>query len=234
MTAIGLKRHGYSTSSSTTCSPKQRRSAATCSTRASRKYSQHKRKTCATRSKHSSRGFKRRASIPLVGLQSRRCSKTSAAHIPANPAPDDTQAVHRQGRAAGARGRGPFVIEAAGRQGSYVQGRLTSPTILYLEAADLNQWDTGQLEEQQIAALEGIGFRRSQTNFTQPGNSTNKTIQARSPPISSATSSRSTASPTRSTPSASTPATGSNSASYSDTPTRRPSTAPAKNAASPS
>jgi hypothetical protein len=36
-----------------------------------------------------------------------------------------------------------------------------------LEVADLDRWETGHLDEAQVAALEGLGFQRTEMNFQQ-------------------------------------------------------------------
>ena len=61
----------------------------------------------------------------------------------------------------------PFVIEAASREGRYVQGGLTDDRMLYLEAADLDLQGTGTLDEEQIAALRDLGFERGELNFSR-------------------------------------------------------------------
>jgi len=66
-------------------------------------------------------------------------------------------------------GTEPFTISAGGRrwEGRYVQGGLTDSHTLYLEVADLDKWETGHLDERQVAALEDLGFTRTDMNFTQ-------------------------------------------------------------------
>ena len=62
---------------------------------------------------------------------------------------------------------GPFVIEAPGLEGCYVQGGPTGPQSLYLEAADLDLQQTGTLSDEQVSALSGLRFVRGEQNFTQ-------------------------------------------------------------------
>jgi len=61
----------------------------------------------------------------------------------------------------------PFVIDAAGWEGRYVQGALTRPDVLLLEAADLDLQGTGQLDSNAVTALEALGFARGAQNFEQ-------------------------------------------------------------------
>jgi hypothetical protein len=60
-----------------------------------------------------------------------------------------------------------FVIDAVGQEGLYVQGGRVDERTLHLEAADLDRWQTGHLDDEQVAALEGLGFSRGEINFAQ-------------------------------------------------------------------
>jgi hypothetical protein len=62
---------------------------------------------------------------------------------------------------------GPFVIEAAAQNGLYVQGGLTRPGSLYLEAVDLDRQGTGELTPEQVSSLAALGFARGEQNFAQ-------------------------------------------------------------------
>jgi hypothetical protein len=74
--------------------------------------------------------------------------------------------IASRARSAFAKGE-PFVIDAAGWEGRYIQGGLNSDTQLYLEAADLDLQGTGTLDESQVSALTVLGFERSESNFSQ-------------------------------------------------------------------